>query len=109
MPIGKRNEIDSDRGPATARDVRVTSRHLILNLSDGREISIPLSFYPTLAKATSAERSLWELIGAGKGIAWDSLDLHLSVQSLLDGAREGIPRPPLLGASSAGKSRRKSA
>jgi hypothetical protein len=37
------------------------------------------------------------LIGPGKGFHWEDLDLELSVEGLLQGIPEGIPRPPVLG------------
>ncbi|HWB53778.1 MAG TPA: DUF2442 domain-containing protein [Tepidisphaeraceae bacterium] len=79
---------------ATAKEVRFGEQHMIVVLTDGRELSIPLSFYPTLAKASPAERSQWEIFGSGRAIEWEALDLQLCVQFLLEGAREGIPKPP---------------
>jgi len=93
MPTGKAKKIASPK-PAAANKIRFNPRQMIIVLADGRELAVPLSFYPTLAKATPAQRAKWEIFGSGSAIAWDELDLHLSVEYLLAGAREGIPKPP---------------
>jgi hypothetical protein len=94
MLTGKAKKTKTDRKEATAKDVRFDDHFFIIVLSDGRKISIPLSFYPTLANATPAQRSQFEIFGSGRAISWAGLDLDLNVQFLLDGAREGIPKPP---------------
>jgi hypothetical protein len=70
---------------ATARRVRVTGEHLVVELRDGRLVSVPVSWYPRLAEGTSAERRRWELIGAGIGIHWPDLDEDIEVEALLLG------------------------
>jgi hypothetical protein len=67
-----------------------------MRLPDDREISQPLERYPTLMKATVAQRNAWELIGPALGFHWPGLDLDLSVDGLLHGLPECIPRPPSL-------------
>ncbi len=59
---------------------------LEVGLHDGRRISVPLEWYPRLARATAAQRSNWELCGAGYGIHWPDLDEDLSTEGLLRGA-----------------------
>jgi hypothetical protein len=70
------------------KSVAVTARQLTVKLEDGRAVSLPLNRFPTLAKATPAERKRWELCGAGTGIRWPLLDYDLSVAGLLRGERE---------------------
>lgn len=65
--------------------VHVTHDTLSVDLSDGRSISVPLTWYPRLAHAVSAERGNWRLIGNGDGIHWPDLDEDISVSSLLAG------------------------
>lgn len=62
---------------------------LTVELSDGRTISVPISWYPRLAHATADERNNWELVGGGVGIHWPDLDEDISVQGLLAGRRSG--------------------
>ena len=52
-------------------------------LSDGRAISVPLEWFPTLRNATEKQRNNWRLIGNGVGIHWEDLDEDLSVEGLL--------------------------
>ena len=70
---------------SVATNVVVTEDTLSVDLSDGRTITVPLSWYPRLHHATPAERDKWELIGDGHGIHWPDLDEDISVQGLLAG------------------------
>lgn len=66
--------------------VYFTRDSLIVNLMDGRTISVPLTWYPKLLNASSKERSHWEICGGGYGIHWPEIDEDLSVEGLLRGA-----------------------
>ncbi len=65
-------------------------------LADGRELAVPLAWFPRLRDATPDQRSRWELIGGGIGIHWPAIDEDISVESLL-----AIPRPGGCGLTSA--------
>lgn len=52
-------------------------------LSDGREIRVPLEWFPKLRDASSEKRAHWRLIGKGIGIHWPDLDEDLSLEGLL--------------------------
>lgn len=60
---------------------------LTVELSDGRDISVPLSWYPRLEHASETELSDWEFIGGGRGIHWEALDEDISVAGLIAGRR----------------------
>ena len=75
-----------------AMTVSVTEDVLAVQLSDGRDISVPLSWYPRLVHATPEERGHWELIGGGQGIHWPDLDEDISVEMLLAGRKSGESR-----------------
>jgi hypothetical protein len=79
----------SEVSEARAQGVRVTEDSLIVDLVDGRTISVPLAWYPRLAHGTDAERSRWRFIGDGEGIHWPNLDEDISVEGLLVGRRSG--------------------
>ncbi len=66
-------------------DVRCDAHSLIVDLMDGRTISVPLAWYPRLLAATAAERGHWEKAGAGYGIHWPDIDEDLSTEGLLRG------------------------
>lgn len=68
-----------------ARDVRFTDETMTVSLADGREISVPLEWYPRLVRATPAQRENWRLIGEGSGIHWPDVDEDISTIGLLEG------------------------
>jgi hypothetical protein len=74
---------------ALAKSVRVTARALVVELRDGRTVSVPLQWYPRLAHGSPRERERWELIGPGVGIHWPALDEDISVEGLLQGRPSG--------------------
>lgn len=74
---------------ALADSVTTTEDVLVVELSDGRTISVPLAWFPRLAHGTPSERTNWQLIGRGEGIHWPDLDEDISVRSLLAGRRSG--------------------
>jgi hypothetical protein len=55
-----------------------------IRLVDGREIGVPLEWFPKLRDATKEQRENWRLIGKGVGIHWDELDEDISVSALLN-------------------------
>lgn len=74
---------------ARAQLVAVTADALVVDLVDGRTISVPVAWYPRLAHGTSAERAKWRFIGEGEGVHWPDLDEDISIESLLAGRRSG--------------------
>jgi hypothetical protein len=67
-------------------DVRCDDASLIVDLADGRTISVPLAWYPRLFHATPAQRANWVKSGGGYGIHWPDADEDLSTEGLLRGA-----------------------
>ena len=72
-----------------AAGVSVTDDCLIVELTDGRSLSVPLAWYPRLQHATPSERSHWRLIGHGDGIHWPDLDEDISISGLVAGRPSG--------------------
>ena len=66
-----------------ALNVRFTADALVVALSDGREISAPLEWFPRLRDATSKQRKNWRLIAKGIGIHWEDVDEDIAVSTLL--------------------------
>jgi hypothetical protein len=66
--------------------VYFTRDSLVVDLMDGRTISVPLTWYPKLLKASPKERFHWEICGGGYGIHWPEIDEDLSVEGLLRGS-----------------------
>ena len=71
--------------------MRSCSRRLspIVDLLDGRTITVPLAWYPRLAHGGKTERAHWRFVGDGEGIHWTDLDEDISVEGLLAGRRSG--------------------
>ncbi|WGK95438.1 MULTISPECIES: DUF2442 domain-containing protein [Flavobacterium] len=67
-----------------AIDIAFENSKMIVFLEDGRELSIPLEWFPRLRKATSEELSKWRLIGKGEGVHWSEIDEDISIENLLD-------------------------
>lgn len=70
---------------AFATKVKIEAEKLNISLKDGREISIPLDWFPKLINASQQERNNFRLIGQGIGIHWPDLDEDLSIAGLLKG------------------------
>lgn len=66
-----------------AVDVTCSDNALQVVLADGREIAVPLVWFPRLLNATPEQRKEWRLIGGGIGIHWEPVDEDISVESLL--------------------------
>ncbi len=74
QPYAERVEID-DR-----------SRLLILCMSDGRRVELPLNDIQGLAFASPMQLREFEMLGRGTGMDWPSLGVSFSVQGLLEGS-----------------------
>lgn len=72
-----------------AINVQVEGDYLHVFLKDGRAISVPRSWYPRLAHASTDEANDWELLGNGECVSWSVLDEDIGVADLLDGFPSG--------------------
>lgn len=72
-----------------ASAARCDSTRLWVTLRDGRELSVPLTWFDWLASATTAQRQDLEILEDGAGIWWEQLDDGVSVPGLL-----GLPEYP---------------
>jgi hypothetical protein len=77
---------------ARVEAVYFTRDSLVVDLMNGRTISVLLRWYPKLLKATQKQRSHWEPCGGGYGIHWPEIDEDLSTEGLL----RGSPAPKAL-------------
>ena len=68
-----------------AHNVMCAEDVLTVDLLDGRTITVPVSWFPTLSNASQSQREKWEILGDGEGIYWPEIDEDLSVSSLLIG------------------------
>ncbi|MBI3913849.1 MAG: DUF2442 domain-containing protein [Chloroflexi bacterium] len=72
-----------------AQRVRFVGDLLILELSDGRNISLPMEKIKWLAwllKATPEQRGKWSILPHGYGVYWEELDDGFEVEHALSTA-----------------------
>ena len=78
------NSMEPNPGQAV-KDVRFDECSLIVDLADGRTISVPLAWFPRLLHATPPQRDNWRIAGGGFGIHWPEIDEDLTAEGLLAG------------------------
>ena len=66
-----------------ATEVWFKDLQMIVRLDDGREIAVPIDWFPRLRDATEKERNDWRLIGGGEGIHWKTIDEDILVEGIL--------------------------
>jgi hypothetical protein len=69
---------------------------LHVRLTDGREISTPLWWYPSLLGASHAQRNTFELMYTG--MHWRKFDEDLSMEGMLRGWKARDARSPTVAA-----------
>jgi hypothetical protein len=72
-------------------DVRFSDASLGVTLEDGREISVPIAWFPRLRDANAEQRQNWRLIGRGEGIHWPDIDEDISAYGILAGYSVATP------------------
>jgi hypothetical protein len=70
---------------ARAQSVSFGADSFVVQLTDGRTLSVPYAYFARLADATPEQRAVYELMGHGIGIHWPLIDEDLSVAGLLRG------------------------
>ena len=66
-----------------AREVWFDEDNLWVLLTDGRQIAVPLIYFPRLLHASREDPDDYIISGGGTGIHWDKLDEDISVEGLL--------------------------
>jgi hypothetical protein len=67
-----------------AISISFTEEKMLLILEDGRELAVPLEWFPRLRDADTVALNNWRLIGNGEGIHWPDLDEDILVEKLLE-------------------------
>jgi Protein of unknown function (DUF2442) len=75
----------------SATAVRFDEHTMWVDLSDGRNLGVPLAWFPRLLNATPAQRQQVEI--SRTGLHWEELDEDISVAGLLAG-RGDMTRQP---------------
>jgi hypothetical protein len=68
-----------------AKKIDFDSNNMWVELADGRQIGVPLAYFPRLLNANKEQRKCYIITGGGIGLHWDELDEDISVKSLLLG------------------------
>ena len=68
---------------AMAKKVEFKNKKMYIFLVDGRELGVPLSWFPRLENATEEQLKNYRLIGEGIGIHFPDVDEDISVAPLL--------------------------
>jgi hypothetical protein len=66
-----------------ATEVWFKDLKMFVRLDDGREVAVPIDWFPRLRDATEKQRNNWRLIGGGEGIHWEEIDEDILVENLL--------------------------
>ena len=56
---------------------------MTVELTDGREVSVPLSEFPELKAATPEQRANWEITALGTAIYWPDIDEEAALAGML--------------------------
>lgn len=87
ITVAKPVRVDPD---PTAVAVEISGALMLIALSDGRKLSVPLAWFPRLRDATPEQRRHWEPIGLGHGLHWPDVDEDISVRALMGGRRSAV-------------------
>ncbi|MFQ5779520.1 MAG: DUF2442 domain-containing protein [Nitrospiria bacterium] len=73
---------------ASANRVWFDSENMWVSLTDGRQLSIPLAYFPRLLNASPEQRKKYKMSGGGTGLHWEEIDEDISVPGLLLGNKD---------------------
>lgn len=68
-----------------AKSVRFDDSTMWVGLADGRQLRVPLAFFPRLLNASPEQRQAFVISGGGLGLHWDALGEDISVPALFVG------------------------
>jgi len=70
---------------ARAKNVRLSEQTMTVVFADGRELTVPLAYFPRLLRATDIQRKEFVISGGGTGLHWEKIDEDISIENLLLG------------------------
>ncbi len=77
--IAKKNRL---REPAILK-ISIGDDKITAEITDGRVISVPIAWFPRLAKATPQQLKNFEISPSGYGIHWPDVDEDISIKSFI--------------------------
>jgi hypothetical protein len=72
-------------------NIRIDDDRIVFELTDNREVSLPLSIAPGLGRATVIERQHWVIQSRGLSAHWPDIDADIAIWEVL-----GIPEEAYL-------------
>jgi hypothetical protein len=75
-----------------ATQVRLDEDSMWVELSDGRTLGVPLTWFPRLLHATAEQRAQVRI--SKRGLHWDALDEDVSIAGLLAGFGDQTAKKP---------------
>ena len=63
--------------------VEIEGTKIKAEISDGRIVLVPISWFPRLAKASSQALNNFEISPSGYGIHWPDMDEDISIKSFI--------------------------
>jgi hypothetical protein len=64
-------------------DIQFNPDKMIVLFEDGKELEVPLAWFPKLYYASPRQLTNWRLSGNGLNIRWPVLDMEVSIDSLI--------------------------
>jgi hypothetical protein len=64
--------------------IHITEDFLTAHISDGREVSIPIAWFPRLMDAQPNQLSKYEISPSGYGIHWPDIDEDISIKAFIN-------------------------
>lgn len=64
--------------------LEVLEDKLCAKISDGREVSIPIAWFPRLSEATPEQLKDFEISPSGYGVHWPQIDEDVSIKAFVD-------------------------
>ncbi len=68
-----------------ARKLTFDHSNMQMELADGRQLIVPLAYFPRLLNATPDQLNNYVISGGGTGLHWEELNEDISVKYLLLG------------------------
>jgi hypothetical protein len=68
-----------------AIDILFSENFLVITLTDGFLLSVPISWFPWLENATQQQRNNWELLQEGSWICWPEINRDICMSALACG------------------------
>ena len=73
-----------------AVNVRFDENTMWISLADGRQLGVPLAYFPRLLGAKREQLKNCVISGGGTGLHWDEIDEDISVPAVLMGIGDRI-------------------